>query len=68
MLTDNSEQVADGVIDHYCPGVAECHAKLTMDELKLLLFPDAYTRLFHASKLFAQLVVMYGAVFVDWRG
>jgi hypothetical protein len=47
MLTDYSEQVADGVIDHYCPGVAECHAKLTMDELKLLLFPDAYTRLLH---------------------
>lgn len=37
-------QVEDGVVDHYCPGVGECHAKLSSNELRLLLFPEAFER------------------------
>lgn len=36
--------VDDGVVDHYCPGVAECHALLTAEELRVLLFPEAFAK------------------------
>lgn len=37
-------QVTNGVVDHYCPGVGQCRAALTIEEIKFLLTEAAFAK------------------------